>query len=253
MITVFTYQNDFEPCTKGVVERSSTSMLILVRQFLKRHKLLLTIALLLLSTPSWSQNSGASATGSVVSNKIIQINGVLMTADSLRAVPYAVVQIRSKNRGVMASELGVFSIVAVKGDTLQFHSVGFRDKEYAIPSNLEGTQISLLQLMVQDTFYLPETIVRPMPSKEEFLYAFRNWNIPDDQYELARKNTDEMMMRALAQTLPRDGRELQSYYQSQQAQSAVYYGQVRPNNILNPLAWAEFMDAWKRGDYRRKR
>jgi hypothetical protein len=110
----------------------------------------------------------------------------------------------------------------------------------------------MIQLMVQDTFYLPETIVRPLPSKEKFDWAFRNWKIPDDQYEIARKNTDAYAMRVLLYSLPRDGGEFQSMYQNQQAQAAVYYGQQRPMNVMNPLAWAEFFDAWKRGDFRRK-
>lgn len=183
---------------------------------------------------------------------IIQINGVTMTADTLRAVPNVTVLVKNKNRGVQSGNLGVFSIVAYKGDTLQFSAVGFRSKEYAIPRDLKGHYFSLIQLMVQDTFYLPETIIRPLPSKEQFEYAFRNWHIPDDQLEMARKNTDALTLRALAYTMPRDGRENQAAYQQMQAQQAVYYGQQRPMNIFNPLAWAEFFDAWKRGDFRKK-
>ncbi len=106
--------------------------------------------------------------------------------------------------------------------------------------------------MVQDTFYLPETIIRPVPSKEQFDYAFKNWNIPDDQLELARKNTNALTLRALAYTMPRDGAENQAAYQNQQAVLSTYYGQQKPMNIFNPLAWAEFYEAWKRGDYRKK-
>lgn len=184
---------------------------------------------------------------------IIQINGVTMTADSLRAVPGVTVLVKNKNRGVESSHKGVFSIVAYKGDTLQFSAIGFRTKEYAIPKNINGHYFSLIQLMVQDTFYLPETIIRPVPSKEQFEYAFRYSTVPDDQLEIARKNTDALTLRALAYTLPRDGRENQAVYQQAQAQQAVYYGQQRPMNVFNPLAWAEFFEAWKRGDFRKRR
>lgn len=183
---------------------------------------------------------------------IIQINGVTMTADSLRAVPGVMVLVKNKNRGVESSHMGVFSIVAYKGDILQFSALGYRTKEYVIPKNINGHYFSLIQLMVQDTFYLPETIIRPVPSKEQFEYAFRYSNVPDDQLEIARKNTDALTLRALAYTMPRDGRENQAVYQQSQAQQAVYYGQQRPMNIFNPLAWAEFFDAWKRGDFRKK-
>jgi ribosomal protein S4 len=186
-------------------------------------------------------------------DNIVQINGVTMTADSLRAVPGAVVLVKNKNRGVESSGQGVFSIVVYKGDTLQFSALGFRQKEFVVPTTIQGNFYSLIQLMTQDTFYLPETIIKPLPTRDEFDYAFRNWKIPDDQYEIARKNTDALVLRALAYTLQMDGGEFQSSYQRQAANAAVYYGQVQPSNIMNPLAWGEFFDAWKRGDFRKKK
>lgn len=185
-------------------------------------------------------------------DNVIQINGVVMTADSLRAVPNATVQVKNKNRGIETNYNGVFAFVCYKGDTLQFSSIGFRSKEFIVSKDLPGNYYTLIQLMVQDTFYLPETIIKPLPSKEGFDYAFLNWHIPNDKYEIARRNTDAYMLRALAYTLPMDGREAQSRALKQQARDAVYYGQQKPMNIMNPLAWAEFFDAWKRGDFRRK-
>jgi hypothetical protein len=192
------------------------------------------------------------AMAQIAYENIVQINGVIMTADSLRAVPGAVVMVKNRNRGVESSERGVFTIVVYKGDTLQFSALGFRPKEFLVPKEVEGTYLSLVQLMVQDTFYLPETIIRPFPTREEFDYAFKHWRIPDDKYEIARKNTDAYTLRMLSHFLPRDGGEFQSAYQNLQVQDAYYYGQRRPMNILNPLAWAEFYEAWKRGDFRRK-
>jgi hypothetical protein len=185
--------------------------------------------------------------------RIIQISGVAMTADSLRGVPNVVVMVKNKNRGVESSERGVFSIVCFKGDTLIFSSLGFRPKEFAIPRDLHGQYYSMIQLMVQDTFYLPETIIRPYMTRDQFDYAFRYNKIPDDQYTIAQKNTNEYILRALAMTLPRDGRESQAAYQQQQFQKSTYYGQMPNMKIFDPIAWGEFFQAWKRGDFRKKR
>ncbi len=194
----------------------------------------------------------AVAQSAAMVGNIIQITGVTMTADSLRAVGGVEVVVKGKDRGVESSRAGVFSIVVSKGDTLQFNAPGYRTKEYAVPRSLYGSYFSLVQLMVQDTFYLPETIVRPLPTRGGFDYAFKHWNIPDDALEMARKNTNAFTLRALAVTLPRTGSENQAMYQQIQQQAAVYYGQQRPMQVMNPLAWAEFFDAWKRGDYRRR-
>ena len=193
-----------------------------------------------------------SAGAQVNLDNVIEIDGVTMTADSLRAVPGATILVKNKNRGVESEYTGVFSLVCYKGDTLQFSCVGFRPKEFVVSKDLKGDHYSMIQLMVQDTFYLPETIIRPLPSREQFDYAFQHWRIPNDNYEIARKNTNAYVLRALAYTIPRDGREQQARLMQQQAREAVYYGQQQPMNILNPLAWGEFFEAWKRGDFRRQ-
>ena len=190
--------------------------------------------------------------GQGIPDNLIQIDGVTMTADSLRAVADVTVAVKGKNRGTQTEYTGVFSMVCDKGDTLEFSCIGFRPKEYVISKGIKGQIFSMIQLMVQDTFYLPETIIRPLPSKEAFNYAFQHYHVPYDQYELARRNTNAYMLRALAYTMPVDGHLAQSRLMQQQAAQAVYYGQQQPMNILNPIAWGQFFDAWKRGDFRRQ-
>jgi hypothetical protein len=185
-------------------------------------------------------------------DSIIQISGITMTADSLRAIPAVSVVIRGQGRGTISNSQGVFSIVAFKGDSLSFTAVGFKKKIFRIPTDLKGNNFSMIQLMVEDTTYLPVTIIKPYPTKEEFEKAFIGDDIPDDEYEIARKNTDAARMRALARYMPVDGREASNMYMKKQAQSLYYAGQQPPQNIFNPLAWAQFIQAWKRGDFKRK-
>jgi hypothetical protein len=187
-----------------------------------------------------------------VSNNIVELTGVIMTADSLRFIPYATVNIKGKNQGTYASEMGVFSMIAQKGDTLLFSSIGYRDKKYVIPTTLEDRRYSIIQLMVQDTFYLPETIIRPGPSKQRFDYAFKYWQIPDDKFEITRKNTEQNTLRITSLALANDGRENQGNYQRIAAFRNTYANQRPPQNIFSPLAWVDFFNAWKRGDFKRK-
>lgn len=182
---------------------------------------------------------------------VIQITGVTMTADSLRAVPSVTVTVKNKDRGTYSGAQGVFSLVCSKGDTLNFTAVGYRSKDFVVP-DVEGRYFNIIQLMVQDTFYLPETIIRPIPYGEEFDYAFKYWEIEDDKYEIARKNTNKRAMLYLLANLPRNGGENQAIYQRQQGVEATYYGQQKPVGIFNPLKWNEFFQSWKRGDFRKK-
>jgi hypothetical protein len=107
--------------------------------------------------------------------------------------------------------------------------------------------------MVDDTAYLPGTVIRPRPSRAQFERDFINTDIPFDQYEIARQNTEESKRRILLSSLPSDGREAVSYSLKQTGNKAYYAGQVPPMNIMNPFAWGEFIKAWKRGDFKRKK
>lgn len=185
-------------------------------------------------------------------DSVVQLSGLTMTADSLRAIPAVSIIIHGQNRGTISNSQGVFSIVAFKGDTLTFSAVGFRKKDYRIPPDIRGNNFSMIQLLVEDTTYLPVTIIKPYPTREEFEKMFVSMDIPDDQYEIARKNTEAQRMRALARVLPADGAEAYSSYMRKQQQSLYYAGQTPPQNIFNPLAWAQFIQAWKRGDFKNK-
>jgi hypothetical protein len=186
-------------------------------------------------------------------DSVVQLYGVVMTADSLRGIPSVSVIVENKGRGTITNITGVFSIPVLKGDQVRFSSIGFKDQLINIPKNLEGNQYSVIQLMITDTAYLPATILKPRPSRSQFNRDFVNNEFPADQYEIARQNTDEAKRRVLIATLPADGREAIAMQQRATAAKYYYSGQQAPVNLLNPFAWAEFIKAWKRGDFKRKK
>lgn len=185
-------------------------------------------------------------------DSVVQLYGVVMTADSLIGIPAVSVVVKGQNRGTITNDRGVFSIVVLKGDNVEFTSVGYKPILVKIPANLEGNQHSIVQLMVNDTIYLPATILKPRPSRQQFERDFVNTAVPDDEITIARNNNNVATRRALLSTLPSDGREASNQYLRQSAQKLYYSGQVAPQNIFNPFAWNEFIKAWKRGDYRKK-
>ncbi|MEY3507066.1 MAG: hypothetical protein RIR44_298 [Bacteroidota bacterium] len=195
----------------------------------------------------------AKAQNTAYRDSVVQLYGVVMTADSLRGIPSASIIVEGKGRGTITSPDGVFSIAVLKGDKITFSCVGFKDRRIDIPVNLPENQYSVIQLMVSDTVYLPATILRPRPTREQFERDFVNNKVNDDMYEVARKNTDEARNRILLNSLPSDGREAVNYQLRQQANKYYYAGQIPPMNILNPAAWADFIKSWKRGDYKRKK
>lgn len=185
-------------------------------------------------------------------DSVVQLYGVVMTADSLQGIPSVSVCLKGQNRCTVSNEDGVFSIVVMKGDEVEFTSIGYKPKSVTIPRDIDGNQYSMIQLMITDTQYLPATIIRPRPSREQFERDFVNSDIPADQYEIARQNTEESKRRILERALPRDGREMANTTLRGVSARQSYLGQTPPQNIFNPMAWSEFIKAWKRGDFRRK-
>jgi hypothetical protein len=184
---------------------------------------------------------------------VVQLYGVIMTADSLRAMPNVSVTVVGQNRGTITNEKGIFSIVVIKGDAVEFSSIGYKARNVTIPRSIEGNQHSLIQLMVTDTIYQPIVIIRPKPTPEQFARDFVNAEVNDDEVEAARKNNDDAKKRVLLETLPKDGREAVNYALAKNAQRYYYSGQAPPQNLFNPIAWGQFIKAWKRGDFKRKK
>jgi len=195
----------------------------------------------------------ASAQFEKLKDSVVQLFGVVMTADSLQGIPSVSVVVKGQSRGTFTNEQGVFSIVVMKGDQIEFSSIGYKSKLVDVPRDIEGNQYSMIQLLVTDTVYLPATIIRARPTKEQFERDFVNTNIPADNYEIARQNTDESKRRVLARSLPSDGGEAANYNLRNNAARYYYAGQLPPQNIFNPFAWNEFIKSWKRGDYKKKK
>ena len=122
-------------------------------------------------------------------DSVIQFYGVVLTADSLQALPSVSVSVKGRNQGTITSSQGVFSIPLLKGDVIEFTSVGFKPKTVTIPRNIQGTQYSIIQLMVTDTIYLAATIIKPRPSREQFERDFVKTEFPDDNLELADRKS----------------------------------------------------------------
>ena len=207
---------------------------------------------LILTGLGWTNKAVAQQTNPY-RDSIVQLYGVIMTADSLRGIPSASVIVEGKGRGTITSYDGVFSIAVMKGDRITFSSIGFKNNSIQIPYNLESNQYSVIQLLVSDTAYLPATILKPRPTREQFERDFLNNRFPDDAYEIARKNTDEATRRIMLNSLPADGREAVNFQLRQQTNKYYYAGQIPPMNIMNPAAWADFITSWKRGDFKRKK
>ena len=178
--------------------------------------------------------------------KIVQLTGIIISADSMQAVSYTSILIAGTNRGTMADASGYFSLVISAGDTLKFSSVGYQTETYRLPDTLSQSSYSLIQLMKRDTAVYPTVNFSRWPSYQQFKYAFENKVIPEGDYEYAQRNMKRLEVN---NSEYKADASLNHKYIQNQAKSKLYYGgQIPPNNLLNPIAWASFLRAWKNGE-----
>lgn len=188
-----------------------------------------------------------------IEEDLIQFTGIVVTADSLKPVPYTNIVVKNTWRGTIADYYGYFSFVAFRSDTIIFSAVGFKKGVYSIPDTIVSNRYSMIQVMSSDTIMLTQTIIYPWPSREKFKEAFLNFDVPDDDYERAKKNLDNEQLREITEKYPMDG-SMNFRNSMQLYQEKLYYnGQTQPITILNPFAWAEFIKAWKEGKFKQKK
>jgi len=193
-----------------------------------------------------SQTTGAP-------RKVVQIAGMVLDNENLQPIPYAHVAVKNSYRGASADGQGFFSLVTYVGDTLIFSSVGFRTVTVRVPDTIATDRYTVYQSLMQDTLELPVTVIYPWPTKEKFREAFLNLYVPDDDFEIARKNMILAELKERAKHSKMDAGANYKYIMQQRADQLYYAGQQTPNNLLNPFAWARFLDIWNRQKEEKKR
>jgi len=182
---------------------------------------------------------------------LVQFSGVIVT-DSQMPVPFTNILIKNSYRGTMSDVYGYFSFVGQEGDTILFSAVGFKRSQYVIPDSLGQNKYSLIHVLKLDTVLLDQFVVTPWPSREQFRDAFLGLRLPEDDYQIAMRNLSPAEMMQRMENLPPDAYTSFRYAMAAD-QTRLYNSGGTPSiNLFNPIAWAQFLQAWQNGDFKKK-
>jgi hypothetical protein len=197
-------------------------------------------------------NTIAKAQPGKENNPYILFTGLVLTSDSLKPIPF--VNIRTPKRGLIGytDYLGHFDVVVKKGDTILFNQVEQEPSWHIVPDSLQGNRFSIIKLMVQDTISIPAIFIRALPLKALFENEFVTKEIPDDAYERARQNLEAEALKEELRMRPADAHTSQQMLAQSRANELYYYKQAPPQNYFSPTAWMQFLESWKRGDFKKK-
>jgi hypothetical protein len=183
---------------------------------------------------------------------MIQISGVVVSEDVLAQLPYARVFDITTRRGVITDYYGYFSLVAYPGDTLLFSYMGYKTSSFIVPDTLKDRRYSLIHMLQEDSVYLPEVIIYPWPSRENFARAFVEMEPYSDAFRRAQRQVSGDNLAFAAARLENDASLAFGSTQNQQFTKLYTNGQLPVNNLINPYSWAKFISEWKQGNLKIK-
>jgi hypothetical protein len=184
---------------------------------------------------------------------LVQFSGVVVTGDSLLPVPFTSIGTMGSFRGTVSDVFGYFSFVAQAGDTLQFAAVGFKRDMFVVPDSVLGSKYSMIHVLSPDTILLEPIMVYPWPSKEQFAEAFLNLRLSPSDYQLALKQLSNAEIVQRMENMPSDPNVSYQYAMALQNTKLYNQGSAPTTGLLNPIAWAQFIQAWRSGKFKKKK
>lgn len=189
---------------------------------------------------------------SVTTNKLVQLSGVVVSSDSLKPIPYSTIYNKTVKRGTLSDAYGYFSTVVLPGDTLIFNRFGYFKSSYIVPDTLLEDRYSIIHVLQIDSINPPVITIYPWPSKEDFARAFIEMEPYDDALRRAQKMLSGSNLAYLATTIDGDATSTYAWQRNQQFTKLYTIGQSPVNNLFNPVAWSQFIDAWKAGKLKKQ-
>lgn len=213
-----------------------------------RVRVLFTHILFLLHAFS---SDGFAQNDSLLRPEVVQVSGMIVTGDSLSPLPFATVYRVRDERGTMTDVRGFFSIPALTGDTIRVSSVGYLTDAFVVPTDFSGSGFRVVQPLKRDTVMLDEAFIYPWPTRDRFRSDFLSLDIALDAYSIGNQRLNDL---DAFDRLVDIGDDAQGAYAAQMQQQAIAAGQIgsMPTvSLLNPIAWAQFFQALRNGDFKR--
>lgn len=198
-------------------------------------------ALLLLGNPAHAQGQ----------RRVVQFTGIVTQGDSLFGIGGAAVYVPRAGRGTITNGYGYFSLAVVAGDSIIVRSLGFRSRLIVIPVDYQKEGYSAIVRMEEDATVLPEVRVFPWTTEKLFKEAFLALQLPEQALTAPEKNLSEETLRRIYQSMPSSAAANARYTFAQQQQQFDRRAQLPTIQLLNPFAWARFIQDVKSGALKR--
>ena len=179
-------------------------------------------------------------------DRIIQVSGLVMTADSSDVIRGMNIFNPHNGRGTYSDIKGWFSWPFLAGDTILFSAIGFKNRQIIIPEDAPE-QYTLIMAMEEEVVNLPDVEINPFPTEEIFKEAILAMNLNEDQENVLR-SFEPAVVQEMVRTMPIEGSPDLNYRYMMNLQFDNLQQRTGPraNPLLNPFAWASFIKSLKK-------
>ena len=178
--------------------------------------------------------------------RIIQVSGLVMTADSSDVIRGMNIFNPYNGRGTYSDIKGWFSWPFLAGDTILFSAIGFKNRQIIIPEDAPE-KYTIIMAMEEEVVNLPDVEISPFPTEEIFKEAILAMNLNEDQENVLR-SFEPAVVQEMVRTMPIEGSPDLNYRYMMNLQFDNLRQRTGPraNPLLNPFAWARFIKSLKK-------
>jgi hypothetical protein len=179
-------------------------------------------------------------------DRYVQVSGII-TDETNRVVPGVVVLSKNLRRGVLSEHSGIYSVISTPGDTIFFRALGYKRYHTVIPLNYTSRFASVDIRLEFDTIQIEGVNIIPWNTYDEFLRDITQKRPVNPIAQNMNRNIESIYVALQNETSMRISPEDSYRYIMAQNFNRTAYGGGAPNNLLNPFAWAKFIQGIKTG------
>lgn len=178
----------------------------------------------------------------------------IITDESYWPVPGVAVISKKLHRGSISERSGIYSITSIPGDTIFFRALGFKRYHTIIPVSYEERHCKVDIVLEIDTIQIEEITILPWNSYNEFIKDMTKERSVDPIIENMNDNLASIYVAVANQTGVKVSPEAGYRYAMEQNFNAMSTRNQYPvNNLLNPFAWAKFINGVKHGLFKNQK
>lgn len=177
---------------------------------------------------------------------IVQLSGLVMNGDSTQVLPGVHIYDPRRGRGTNTDYKGWFSKAFLAGDKLIVSAIGYKNTVYTVPED-QGDRVTVIFALEEEVTQLADVEINPFPTEDIFKEAILAMNLTEEQEQVLSAYQPETIQE-MVRTASIEGSPGMNYRYMMNQQFYQLQQQAGPatNPLLNPFAWAQFINSLKK-------